>query len=255
MEIKSKTSVKKRLPINRDEVVDFVRQTSDYSKFKPFKGQRPCEGLRLTILIEVLKILGGIISPIVVNEFFQIVDGVGRFTAAKRNNMPIRYIIVPGADIDTFTNMNRSQRNLSAVNFINAFAQWGKPAYKELERFVLQHSIPVTAGVALLSGKGAHGDSLHGFRRGEFKITTRKLADETVAYAHDLKNYLPYAYTRNMLYAIRDGIVNEWYNHDNVMQRLSTLTEVPYIPGSTVAATLLLQEFSALKTKTLKKAA
>ena len=73
-------------------VVNQVNSTNDYLKFKTLKGNRNVNKLHVRRLKESFK-EAYLLSPIIVNQNFEIIDGQHRFEAAKSMELPINFII------------------------------------------------------------------------------------------------------------------------------------------------------------------
>ena len=74
------------------KVVNQVNQTTDYSKFKTLKGNRSVNKLHVKRLQKSFK-QSYLLSPIIVNQNYEIIDGQHRFNAAKAENLPVNFIL------------------------------------------------------------------------------------------------------------------------------------------------------------------
>lgn len=92
------------------QVVGQVCQTNDYSLFKTLKGNRSINQAHLYRLTKSIK-EKYLLSPIVVNEHFEIIDGQHRFNAAKANNLPINYMIAVGYGLNEVQILNTNSSN------------------------------------------------------------------------------------------------------------------------------------------------
>lgn len=74
------------------KIVNQVNQTNDYNLFKSLKGNRNVNKLHVQRLKESFK--GDyLMSPIIVNQNYEIIDGQHRFNAAKDLSLPVNFII------------------------------------------------------------------------------------------------------------------------------------------------------------------
>jgi len=69
-----------------------VFETYNYSMFEPLKGNRAINPIHLKRITESIK-NNYLLSPILINEKGQIIDGQHRFKSAKDLGLPIRYIV------------------------------------------------------------------------------------------------------------------------------------------------------------------
>lgn len=79
---------------------------SNLSKFKLLDGNRSIEESRVNKIIDSIKTVGFINSPIVCNEHYEIIDGQGRLEACKRLGLAIPYIVIDGLGVDECRAMN-----------------------------------------------------------------------------------------------------------------------------------------------------
>lgn len=79
----------KNVPINKIQ----VHTTKNYYLFKTINGNRDINQLHLTRLSESFK-KRHLITIIIVNERFEIIDGQHRFLVSKDLNLPVYYTIL-----------------------------------------------------------------------------------------------------------------------------------------------------------------
>ena len=127
-----------------------VMRTNNYSKFKRLEGNRDI-GNRAEKIKKRIKAVGYIMSPIVVNEKFEIIDGQGRHKALSDLGLPIDYIVVNGAGLNECIAMNLSSTNWNSKDFIHSYAEQGYADYITLEKLIDGSSISysVIAGICM----------------------------------------------------------------------------------------------------------
>ena len=69
------------------------------------------------------------VSPIVVNEGFEVIDGQHRLEACEELNMPIEFIMRPGLGMDECISINTSSRNWTVEDYIEYYAKTGNQNY------------------------------------------------------------------------------------------------------------------------------
>ena len=106
-----------------------IFETTDYSQFNILNGNRAIHKARVNKIISSIKKVGWITNPIIINENFEIIDGQGRFTALKTLNMPVEYIIHPGAGIEECRQMNINMNNWTVEDWVDSYAKENYQAY------------------------------------------------------------------------------------------------------------------------------
>lgn len=122
-----------------DKVIGQVYLTTDYSKFKRLEGNRDVLKTRVEKVKRSIEKVGYINSPIIVNEFYEIVDGAARYEVAKENGFPIVYTIVPGIGIEHCIAMNTASTNWKMQDYVNCYAENGNESYGYLARLLEQY--------------------------------------------------------------------------------------------------------------------
>lgn len=136
---------------NEDEIVGFIYETKDYPKFKRIKGNRQVDHPQ--VIVESIKKHGVLNCPVNVNEDFGVVDGQNRVLALEQLGMPVRYIVSPGIGIVECQAMNSGQKNWSADDFVNSYAEGGDPKYIALKEAKSRHKA-LTYELLLLVANG-----------------------------------------------------------------------------------------------------
>lgn len=125
-------SVKKNLKYgtSTDEVAPYITyRTYDYAKFKTMRGNRKVAEKRVTTIMESIKQIGRLPTPIIVNEKMEIIEGQGRVEACKRLGLPIEYIIVVGATIEDCRVINQANTPWGEDDYIQSHIQSGNENY------------------------------------------------------------------------------------------------------------------------------
>lgn len=118
--------------------VNTVIETYDYSKFKDILGNRNINNLNVKRLVQSFQ-KSYLMSPIIVNENFEIIDGQHRFLAAKKLQLPINYIMVKGYSLDEVKSLNETGIKWSKKDHLNAYVELGYPAYLKFKEFMDQY--------------------------------------------------------------------------------------------------------------------
>jgi hypothetical protein len=219
------------------QVVGHVCQTMDYSLFKTLKGNRT---INQAHLYRLTKSIGEqyLLSPIVVNDRFEIIDGQHRFNAAKANNLPINYIIAPGYGLKEVQVLNTNSSNWRNEDYLKAYCDMGFEPYIKFRSFMKRwpdfkfaaafaiacqrssYSVP-GSNKALRSETNKKG-SIHKniFSSGELTLADPAIIEKTAKQITDFKPY--YAdYNRVIFVQAMLGVFSlEQYDHEKMIQKL-----------------------------------
>lgn len=110
-----------------------IYTTNEYSKFKAMEGNRAVKDDRVNKIIESINKVGYVLSPILVNEKFEVIDGQGRLAALERLKMPVHYMMQEGIGIEECRQMNIHQSNWTDYDYINSYAIRGNEDYQRLQ--------------------------------------------------------------------------------------------------------------------------
>jgi len=155
-----------------------VYKTDDYSLFKLSKFNRNVI-LKKEMLNQARE---GLISPIIVNEDFVVIDGQHRFTAAKEVKVPIEYIVKPGLGKHDIVRMNTIQRKWSMVDYVEAFANQGLNEYIRLAELI-KSNIATSTEVAMISLNNLSSSSTRSrIEDGSFRFANYDKAVEFLEY-------------------------------------------------------------------------
>lgn len=156
--------------MNQEEkVIGQIYETYDYDKFSFIETNRevmPNKQLETSIKEEGIKV------PIMVDEWFNIIEGQHRFTFAKKHVQPIRYFFRITSEIDEdknvlndITKLNTTQRRWRNLDYIYSYAKSGNEQYRKLYVLLQQYpKLNLTAVYSTATGKeynaAAHSESL-----------------------------------------------------------------------------------------------
>lgn len=154
-----------------NEKTTLVRQTKDYLKFQILKGNRIVAQSRVNKIIASINRVGYITNPIIVNEHMEVIDGQGRLEALKTLQLPVDYIIVPGAGIDECISMNINQERWIMTDYIKSFAERGDPNYETLQKAIDKFApgISVQIIVSVCSGNLSYANA-KAIQEGDFEM-------------------------------------------------------------------------------------
>ncbi len=188
------------IPIHKNyEVVCHVYRTSEYDKFKMFKGNRNVIPRHLQNLIASYE-KEQLIVPVIVNEKMEIIDGQHRYFAAKDRKLPVYFIICEGYGIDQIQMLNSNQANWSVEDFWKFYCEEGYPQYIAYRDFRLKFGFGHQESVAMLTASTTNQSKA--FIDGELEIDDMAKAEETAAKILMFKPYYKGFNRKSFVFAI-----------------------------------------------------
>lgn len=173
--------------MSKDKTIAVVQTTTDYAKFKNLAGNRDVNPLHVNRLSNSFR-EEYLLSPIIVNERLEIIDGQHRFTAAQANDLPINYIIVHGYRLPQVQRLNTGTSNWRKVDYLRSYADLGVLPYVQMRRFMEEFPhLGIAASECLLTqnGSGANNKGAEAGGRGKkrhFQEGTLEIIDLEFAY-------------------------------------------------------------------------
>lgn len=221
------------------KVVNQVNQTSDYARFKTLQGNRNVNKLHIRRLTDSFR-KAYLLSPIVVNQDYEIIDGQHRFEAAKELNLPINFIICNDYSLKEVQLLNTNMKNWTKEDYLNAYCDLGYPEYLRFREFMgnfpefgaLACEIILTDSVNGANSTGLSSDvksktNQRGyymkrfFQEGDLYIPNYEKSIETAENILMIKPYYE-GFNRPMFVRSMIGIFRiEQYQHDKFIYRLS----------------------------------
>jgi len=203
--------------------------TNNYGMFGWIPGNRLLDERRIKKICHANTVDGINLFPyvpILVTKDYKIIDGQHRLMAAKRLKCAIYFVYVEDYDISKVALINSVTKTWGIKDYMNCWINLGKKDYIELEKFMKQYSVPVTTASSLLMygkiTKGGDGGIKDPFRTGNFKVNHLKYA---ISVADKYKQYIEISDFNKSSYLVRAVLMldkSEKYNHDQVIQKLTT---------------------------------
>lgn len=157
------------------KMVKDVKQTTDYSQFRIGEWNREISEKSIKKIEKSVEKRGWLKHPIIVNEDFVIIDGQHRYEFAKRNNLPVYYMVVPNLGVEDCVTMNNSRTGWSLYDYIRFYAGQGSPDYIILENMVKDYYfLPVSTLVGIVTDSSQSGGTTAKVKNGDFVITAKE---------------------------------------------------------------------------------
>lgn len=178
-----------------DRTIANVQETYDYSKFRTLKGNRITSSANLSRIIESMKETP-LMSPIIVNEKFEIIDGQHRFLACEKLELPVYYIECSGYSLPEVQILNANSKNWTNVDYLNSYCELGYPEYIKVRNFMRRHkcfSISVAINLLTLASNDSFETKdkvkRNTFRNGIFKCKDLQVSEEIASHLVRLRMF------------------------------------------------------------------
>ena len=153
-----------------------IYETQDYSVFKNMCGNRAVKDDRVNKIVESINKVGYVLSPILVNEKMEVIDGQGRLSALERLKLPVHYMVQEGIGIEECRQMNIHQSNWTNYDYIMSYAVRGNDNYQRLQSLVDTHKelpvdVVVHSAIGQLTSCGRGGQTSVKLRAGKLIVT------------------------------------------------------------------------------------
>ena len=182
----------KKLKFGEDKVDGFVFKTKDLTQFQDMKGNRILNENSVAIreLADSMMKSEGNVSPVVINNDWEKVDGQRRILAYRKYRLPyaLTYIIRSDTTIDTVGEMNKQQQKWNYKDWLHKHAELGKDSYLEYDAIAknYEHYVRSRSLRGLLMNNRVDPLPSNVWENGDFVIDHEKLSD-TVMYLELLK--------------------------------------------------------------------
>lgn len=174
-----------------------VKTTKDYEKFKSIIGNRNI------VLPHIKKLVATIKSdnlteyvPILVNEKMEVIDGQHRLSALQELGLPVKYVVLDGADLATVQMLNSSSRSWSLKDYVESYASRGNENYIILSEYIRKYDLPISVCVPLLVGGEGRGNG-DLVRSGNLVVKYESFANAIGTYMSFIRQYVDKAIFRN----------------------------------------------------------
>jgi len=194
-----------------------VQQTTDYSKFKFLQGNRDINKAHAQRIKDSME-NKTIISPILVNEKNEVIDGQHRLKALQELGKPVHYLKVNGYGLDEVQILNMNSKNWTTEAFLDSYVDLGYTEYIKFQEFKDSYDFNFSAALILAAGLNIRFET---FRIGKFKFDdlseAYQRADKVTMIKPYFDNYNHATFVRTMLQLFE----NENFEFSQFMSKLS----------------------------------
>lgn len=218
--------------MSRDQQISVVFSTKDYAKFKTIGGNRMVNDAHVRRLKKSFD-EEYLLSPILVNERFEIIDGQHRYQAAKLSGRELNYIVAEGYRLPQVQRLNTGTSNWGKKDYLQSYADLGVKAYVQMLAFMNKYpDFGLAAAESLLTqnsggannrnkeftGNGQSG--VKNFQNGDLEIADLEFAYEAADKIMLVKPLYD-GYTRtNFVRAISVLIQKDNFDMDHFLSKL-----------------------------------
>lgn len=218
------------------QVVCQVLRTTDYNQFQALKGNREVNPVHVERLIRSFQ-NKHLVCPIIVNQYWQIIDGQHRFETAKRLGLHVDYIVVNDYGLEEVQILNSNMSNWKATDYLDAYCDLGYKDYIVFREFMAKYpefsikpcEVLLTNRMMVSSKEKKFKDESgknrvlrqNDFINGNLKIDDLKKAEDM---AEKIKMMKPYFLAYNQVLFVRAMLTlfrNPIYSHSQMLSKLA----------------------------------
>jgi hypothetical protein len=152
-------------------VTNQVHTTSDYSLFKTLEGNRVLNPLHFSRLKKSIE-QNYLLTVIIVNENYEIIDGQHRFNVIKELGFPLNYIVCKGYGLNEVHILNATSKTWNADDYLEGYCKLNYSHYLKYKEFKDIYGFGHNECMTILSGltTRVNSDIIKQFHQGKFKI-------------------------------------------------------------------------------------
>ena len=197
-----------------------VYTTKNYNSFSFLGNNRMVSKSHVGKIIESMK-KSRLMSPILVNENRQIIDGQHRFLAQKELKLSVPFIVKKGYGEKETQILNTNTKNWSLVDWESYYCNKNIKDYHIFREFRKKYKFDFESTQHLLTKKESCGHNLNIFREGLLAVSSLKYAvdsaEKIISVGEYFKDYKDRYFLRAMMHCFN---VSE-YNHKRMLRKLS----------------------------------
>lgn len=186
--------------ITMPTIMPFLKKEDFYKKVNSMPFNR--DGLVSPRLVRSINKFGFVVPILLIKtnlidgyDKIYIVDGHNRAVTALYLNVPFFGILLPTQFsnveqlVEFVSSLNSSQRAWTNMDYVRAFAHVGKKEYLDLIQVKSKTPYSFTTVATILSSPNSRSCKSESIKKGDFKVTRLKEANEVFTYAGELSKY------------------------------------------------------------------
>jgi hypothetical protein len=212
-----------------------IEKTTNYGLFKVVKGNRQLNKGHLNNLsVSIMQNNLLEFNPIIVNKKMEVIDGQHRLEVAKRNGLPIYYVVSEKSNISDVQVLNAAQKTWTMQDYIDSFIAKGNQNYEILDLFIKTYELPTSTSLSLLAGHngGREHSTMQKFKRGEFIVTSVKSAEEYANKINDLREFCETGvgtsayFIRASINISKKNVDNPLFSHNQLVKKFAVWANI-----------------------------
>lgn len=200
------------------KTVNTIFETKDYSIFKYLPGNRNHIKPHLERLKKSFK-ENYLISPITVNNNFEIIDGQHRFEAAKALNLPIRFFIAKNYGLKEVHKLNTLSKLWTSDDYIKSYIELNFKEYARLKKFKDKYNLGYKAVFSICAGTHS-GPFYDDFKNGLFEFKDYFKACLLAEYINTIRLIYPNAHRNTFVTCIISIFDKPGFNKDRLIRKI-----------------------------------
>tara|TARA_R110001583_G_C5584045_1_gene403143 strand:+ start:386 stop:1225 length:840 start_codon:yes stop_codon:yes gene_type:complete len=164
-----------------------IKKTTNYDVFKIHTANRKINKNHVDNIKKSMK-KNFLLTPIIVNEKYEVIDGQHRLQACKDLGLPVFYYVKNNYSIKEMQRLNAFNKNWTSNNYLDTGVALNDQDYIDYKRFKNKYDFSHDINITLLCDNTTHKDH-EKFREGTFKVKNYELACK---YADKIYLILPY---------------------------------------------------------------
>lgn len=173
-------------------VTNQVHTTTDYSLFKSLDGNRELNRLHFARLKKSIE-QNYLLTVIIVNENYEIIDGQHRFNVIKELGLPLNYIVCKGYGLNEVQILNANSKTWNSEDYLDGYCKLGYSEYIKYREFRSIYGFGHNECLSILNGSisGSNGDLTKAFKEGKLKIKDFEKSCEVADKIKYLQRFYP----------------------------------------------------------------
>lgn len=219
----------------KDEIVCNVYKTTDYDKFKLLQGNRRVNLHNLRRIKDSLASVQ-LMTVVIVNSRFEIIDGQHRYLACKELSLPVYYLMCEDYGLKEVQVLNSNSSNWRKEDYLKSYCDLGRKEYLRFREFQeMFPEFPFMGCLALLTkGVNTRGKQRQvkvnnksiktfekSFENGFFKITDWDFAVKSAEKIMAIKPYYDGFKRQNFIIAMIQCFKIDDFSFSTFMTKLS----------------------------------
>ena len=217
-----------------------INKTTEYSLFQPLDGNRAINELHLRRIINSMKETP-LVSPITVNENFEIIDGQHRFEASRHLGIPVYYFVVQGYSLPEVQTLNLNSKNWTTEDYLDSYINLGYDEYIRFRDFYESFDFKLKSSLSLANDLQDNGKLWLDFKHGNFVFDNEERAYQNAEKITILRQYFDRYNDTTFVQALIKLMKNEDFSFSKFVSKVA-MQPTSLVPCRSVSAYLALIE-------------